>query len=153
MGWERRSLVAAFATLVALARREQTGEGALVEVPLVEGALNLTAEQVVELSAFGEVLGRTGNRSPHCAPQGLYRGAEGDEDWLALSVADDDQWQALCKELGRDDLAAGTRVFGGRLRYDAPFDHATVRSHMLWTRGRMYRPTGGAKAARIITAA
>jgi crotonobetainyl-CoA:carnitine CoA-transferase CaiB-like acyl-CoA transferase len=96
---------AAFATMVALARREQAGTGSLVEVPLVEGALNLTAEQVVEYTATGHVMGRMGNRSPHCAPQGLYACAGGEEQWLAVSVADDDQWQALCKALGRDDWA------------------------------------------------
>jgi crotonobetainyl-CoA:carnitine CoA-transferase CaiB-like acyl-CoA transferase len=119
---------AAFATLVALARREQTGEGLLVEVPLIEGALNLTAEQVVEYTAHGVVLGREGNRSPHCAPQGLYAGAEhgradvpGGEDWLAVSVATDEQWAAMCDVVGRHDWAADpglADMAGRRTRHD-----------------------------------
>lgn len=96
---------AAFATLVALARRDRTGEGVLVEVPLIEGSLNITAEPVVEHSAYGRMMERDGNRSAHCAPQGLYPCA-GDEQWLAVSVADDAQWRSLVAVLGDDSLAA-----------------------------------------------
>ena len=47
---------AAFATLVALAERERTGTGHLVECAMVEGALNAAAEQIVEYGAHGVVL-------------------------------------------------------------------------------------------------
>ena len=96
---------AAFATLVALARRDRTGDGLLVEVPLIEGSLNLTAEPVVEWSAYGRMMERDGNRSAHCAPQGLYP-CIGEEQWLAVSVADDAQWRALVDVLGDDGLAS-----------------------------------------------
>jgi len=96
---------AAFATLSALAQRDRTGRGVLVEVPLIEGSLNITAEPVVEHSAYGRMLERDGNRSAHCAPQGLYA-CDGDEQWLALSVADDAQWRELCAVIDAPDLAA-----------------------------------------------
>ncbi len=91
---------AAFATLVALAEREVTGEGSLVEVPMVEGALNAGAEQIVEYTAYGGLMGRDGNRSPWAAPQGVYA-CLGVEQWLAVSVATDAQWQQLVQALGR----------------------------------------------------
>ena len=94
---------AAFATLVGLARRAVTGVGSLVEVPLIEGALNVTAEPVVEYSATGRVMGREGNRSAHAAPQGLY--ACEDDELLAVSVATDAQWAALAELLGKDAVA------------------------------------------------
>ena len=56
-------------------QRDRTGDGVLVEVPLIEGALNVTAEPVVEYTATGRIMGRDGNRSAHAAPQGLYAGA------------------------------------------------------------------------------
>lgn len=96
---------AAFATLVALAERDRTDRGVLVEVPLIEGSLNITAEPVVEHSAYGRMLEREGNRSAHCAPQGLYA-CDGEEQWLAVSVADDAQWHALARLLGDADLDA-----------------------------------------------
>lgn len=94
---------AAFATLAALARRDATGEGVLVEVPLIEGSLNITAEPVVEYSAYGRLMERDGNRSAHAAPQGLYA-CMGDEQWLALSVATDDEWNALASVLADQEL-------------------------------------------------
>jgi crotonobetainyl-CoA:carnitine CoA-transferase CaiB-like acyl-CoA transferase len=95
---------AAFALLVALVERDRTGSGSLVECPMVEGALNAAAEQVVELSAYGRLLGRAGNRSPDAAPQGIYpcRGHVewSQERWLALSVRTTAQWRALREVLG-----------------------------------------------------
>ena len=58
---------AVFALLVALEARDRTGEGMLVEVTMVEAALNAAAEQVVEHSADGHAARprtATGARSP-----------------------------------------------------------------------------------------
>jgi crotonobetainyl-CoA:carnitine CoA-transferase CaiB-like acyl-CoA transferase len=90
---------------VALARRDQTGEGALVELPMVEVALNVTAEQVIAHEAHGVVLERDGNRGPAAAPQNVYACA-GEEQWVALAVAGDDQWAALQRVLGDPAWAA-----------------------------------------------
>ncbi|MBW2399380.1 MAG: CoA transferase, partial [Deltaproteobacteria bacterium] len=90
---------AAVAFLVALAERSATGHGHHVESTMVESALNVAAEQVIEWSAYGSLLQRDGNRSPLAAPQGLYPcagGQPGAEKWLALSVATEPQWRALC---------------------------------------------------------
>ena len=54
--------------------RDRTGRGVFVEAPMVEAALNVTAEQVLEQAAFGNTMMRMGNRSPYAAPQGLYAG-------------------------------------------------------------------------------
>ncbi|HZT65108.1 MAG TPA: CoA transferase [Acidimicrobiales bacterium] len=95
---------AAFAILAALETRDRTGEGELVEAPLIEAALNVAAEQVVEFSAYGEVLQRRGNRSPFAAPQGLYPCA-GEDAWLALSVRDDIEWDGLRRAIGDPEWA------------------------------------------------
>jgi crotonobetainyl-CoA:carnitine CoA-transferase CaiB-like acyl-CoA transferase len=93
----------AVAFLVALAERGATGRGHHVESTMVESALNVAAEQVIEWSAYSRLLHREGNRSPLAAPQGLYPCADGQplaEKWLALSIATEDQWRALCRALG-----------------------------------------------------
>ncbi len=64
-------LHAAFAGLVALARRERTGEGALVEAPMFEAALSVAAEQVIEWTAYGQSHGA--RRQPQ--PRGRTAGA------------------------------------------------------------------------------
>jgi crotonobetainyl-CoA:carnitine CoA-transferase CaiB-like acyl-CoA transferase len=90
---------AAFAVLVALRDRERTGTGAFIESTMVEAALNIAAEQVIEWTANGVELGRLGNRAPGFSPQGLYP-CTGDEQWLAVSVATDEQWAALVTVAG-----------------------------------------------------
>jgi crotonobetainyl-CoA:carnitine CoA-transferase CaiB-like acyl-CoA transferase len=96
---------AVFATFLALDERERTGEGRLVEATMIEAALNMAAEQVVEYSADGRLLERHANRGPVAAPQGVYPAA-GDEEWLALAIATDEQWEALRAELGNPDWAS-----------------------------------------------
>jgi len=97
---------AAFATLLALLQRERTGEGQLVELPLIEPALNAAAEQVIEFTKNGVLLPRLGNRGPYAAPQGVYRCAKDErgDEWLALAVTTDAQWQAL-RQVLRDPAA------------------------------------------------
>ncbi len=90
---------AAFATIVALAERDRRGQGMLVEAAMVEAAVNVAAEQVIRWDTAGELMSRTGNRSPHAAPQGVYQCA-GDDRWVAVSVASDDQWRVLASILG-----------------------------------------------------
>ena len=111
---------AAFALIVGLAEREATGRGCLLEVTMVEGALNAAAELVLEATAYGNLLERDGNRSPHVAPQGLYRGRE-PETWLAVSVATDDQWRSLVAALGTPVWASDADFAGEagrRARHD-----------------------------------
>lgn len=85
---------AAFAFLCTLRHRNESGQGQLIEMPMVEVALNIAAEQVVEHSAYGHLLERDANRGPVGAPQGVYPCA-GEEQWVALAVTDDDQWGRL----------------------------------------------------------
>ena len=117
---------AAFAFLVALEERRARGEGVHVECTMVEGALNAAAEQLVEFSAYGNLMQRDGNRAPEAAPQGLYpcRGhdAAASPRWLALSVASDAQWRALVDLLGRPAWACDpglADLAGRRARHDA----------------------------------
>ena len=76
----------------------------MVESPMIESALAVAAEPVMEWTAYGTIAARDGNRSPWAAPQGVYRGA-GNERWLAVAVDTDAQWEALAQILGRPDLA------------------------------------------------
>src|SRR3546814_5024261 len=98
VGDSNAGLHAVAGLLVALEHRRRTGEGALVEAAMVDAALNVAAEQVVERSAYGALLQRDGNRAPTAAPQNLYLTADTDDDdgqpdsWVAISVATDEQW-------------------------------------------------------------
>ena len=92
---------AAFAVLAALNFAERTGVGQQVELPMIETVLNVTAIQPIESEVFGTTLSRRGNRGQGWAIQNLYRcDGEGD-DWIAVTVRDDQQWSALVELMDR----------------------------------------------------
>lgn len=74
---------AAFALLAALDFADRTGRGQLVEVPMIESVLNVTAAQTMEYEVFGQVMERRGNRGHAGAIQDVYRCA-GQDNWVAL---------------------------------------------------------------------
>ena len=93
------------ALLLALEHRRRTGEGVLVEAAMVDAALSISCEQIIEYSAYGALLERAGNGGPTAAPQNLYRTADVDEfgrldSWVAIAVATDAQWGQLGAALG-----------------------------------------------------
>jgi crotonobetainyl-CoA:carnitine CoA-transferase CaiB-like acyl-CoA transferase len=114
------------ALLVALESRRLTGEGVLIEAAMVDAALNIAAEQVIEYSAYGALLQRDGNRGPTAAPQNVYQTADVDEFgrldcWVAIAVAGDEHWTGLCEALGRPQWALDPALSvadGRRQRHD-----------------------------------
>ncbi|CAO5257881.1 hypothetical protein FAGKG844_850012 [Frankia sp. AgKG'84/4] len=120
-------LHAAFATLVALALRDRTGAGTLVEATMVEAVLNVAAELTIERTANGAELARDGNRGPLAAPQGVYRCA-GPDRWVAIAVTGAADWDRLCALLARPDLAAepARRTPDGRRRAHDRIDEANL---------------------------
>jgi crotonobetainyl-CoA:carnitine CoA-transferase CaiB-like acyl-CoA transferase len=72
----------ATALVAAVDHRDRTGEGQLVESPMIEVAASMTAEQVIDFSAHGRVGDRRG-------AGGVYR-CDGDgESWVAVDRASD----------------------------------------------------------------
>jgi crotonobetainyl-CoA:carnitine CoA-transferase CaiB-like acyl-CoA transferase len=98
----------AWAAIVALAEQRNRGSGVFVEAVMLEAALNVSAQPLLEYTAYGRVMTRLGNQSSHAAPQGVY-GCAGTEQWLAISVTDNDQWKALAELVGGRDLASSPR--------------------------------------------
>jgi len=95
---------ATFALLAALEFADRTGLGQLVEVPMIETVLNVTATQTIEFEVFGQILSRRGNRGHPAVAQDLYRCA-GEDNWIAISASRDAQRNALSQLTGGTDLA------------------------------------------------
>jgi len=117
---------AAFAMMLALEHRERTGEAQLIEVALIEPALNIAAEQVIEWTANGVLLERQGNRSPYAAPQGVYPALEPDW-WVALSIETDEDWSRLRAALGDPEWARDDRFAAAPGRHA---HHAEIDEHL-----------------------
>jgi crotonobetainyl-CoA:carnitine CoA-transferase CaiB-like acyl-CoA transferase len=95
-------LHAAFAAIAALAIRDRDGVGMQVESTMVEAALNVAAEMLVEYSCNGIPMRRNGNRGPGASPQGVYR-CLGDDQWVALAAMDDAARASLATLLGQPE--------------------------------------------------
>lgn len=127
------------AVMLALEHRRTTGRAVLVEAAMVDAALNIAAEQVIEHSAYGALLQRDGNRGPTAAPQNLYQSAGLDEfgrddSWVAIAVQTDAQWDALRDALGHPDWSADPALStadGRRAAHDVLDEHLAA-----WCRGR-----------------
>jgi crotonobetainyl-CoA:carnitine CoA-transferase CaiB-like acyl-CoA transferase len=109
---------AVFALGIALEERRRTGHGQMLEVALLEPGLNVAAEQVIEYSAFGVLLGHSGNKMPHAAPQGVFR-TSNEAELVAISVTTDDHWRALCRALDALDWLDSDVLSTHRGRFEA----------------------------------
>jgi crotonobetainyl-CoA:carnitine CoA-transferase CaiB-like acyl-CoA transferase len=116
-------LHAAFATMTAILDRDRTGLGQLIEAPLIESALNVTAQQFVEYAAYGRLIERYGNKSRAHAPHDVYR-CRGDEQWVAISVTSDEQWRALRQGIDAPAWAMDAKfdTVSGRLAHESELD-------------------------------
>jgi crotonobetainyl-CoA:carnitine CoA-transferase CaiB-like acyl-CoA transferase len=97
------ALATAFAIMVALRAREQTGRGQVVDTSLIEPLMTLLGPQVTAFDLLGELQPRTGNRSSHNAPRNVYRTADG--SWVAVSASAGSIAERVLRLVGRPDLA------------------------------------------------
>lgn len=121
IGWPDRepAMVAAYtdyvspryavaALLAALDHRDRTGEGQYVDFSQAEASIHFLAPAVLDYDLSGHMAGLAGNVDSQMAPHGVYAAA-GDDRWVAISVADEAQWRALCGAIGRLELAEDPR--------------------------------------------
>lgn len=99
---------AAGATMMALLHRDDTGEGQHVEVCQVEGLSLFMGDAFMETALNGRVYERMGNRDHSMAPHGVFPCA-GEDRWVTIAVASDEQWTALCAEMDCPALARDPR--------------------------------------------
>ncbi|WP_017591813.1 CaiB/BaiF CoA transferase family protein [Nocardiopsis potens] len=101
--------------LSALLRRERTGQGAHVEVAMLDALGEWMGYPYFYAAYGGAPPPRTGARHAAIAPYGPFRTGSGEEVFLA--VQNDREWRALCeKVLGRPDLAEDPDLATNALR-------------------------------------
>jgi crotonobetainyl-CoA:carnitine CoA-transferase CaiB-like acyl-CoA transferase len=99
-------LFASNAILAALHRRNVTGEGARIEVPLFESTLGWLANRGQEYLLSGEDTGLIGNAHPSIVP---YQTFHASDKPLVVAVGNNTQFANLCKVVGRPELAEDER--------------------------------------------
>jgi crotonobetainyl-CoA:carnitine CoA-transferase CaiB-like acyl-CoA transferase len=93
---------------LALQQREWTGKGMAVEIAQCETLDSLLAPEQIAVQLGAPVPGRRGNKHEWMAPHDAYRGP-GKDNWITLAVSSDEEFAALARVLGRNDLATDAR--------------------------------------------
>lgn len=96
------------AILLALLERERSGQGAFLEVSLLDAALVSLANQATAWMQTGVVPSRQGSRHPNISPYGTLLRCRDHRDIL-LAVGTDPQFRRLCETLEVSSLADDPR--------------------------------------------
>jgi crotonobetainyl-CoA:carnitine CoA-transferase CaiB-like acyl-CoA transferase len=124
-------LAGAFAAIQAVEHRDRTGEGLTIDLSQYELGLGLMGPALLDYLSNGANPEPVGNRHPHgaWAPHGIYRAA-GEDEWVAVAVQGDVDWQRLGNLTGIDDTRFETHA--GRLQFQDDLDAAIE----CWTKSR-----------------
>jgi crotonobetainyl-CoA:carnitine CoA-transferase CaiB-like acyl-CoA transferase len=99
-------ITAAFAIAAALFRRERTGEGEFIDVSMLESSLAAMAWVVSNWLIAGVRPQPLGNENMTASPSGTFRTGQG---LLNIAANQQQQFETLCRLIGRPELAADPR--------------------------------------------
>jgi len=108
-------LSAFLGTLLALYKREKTGEGSWVDTSLMDSILSLMTFQAGIYFATGKSPTRMGNAHPTISPYEVFKAS--DEDFI-LAVGNDQIWHKFCKVVGLHHLAKDPRFYTNSKRVE-----------------------------------
>ncbi|MGE3301683.1 MAG: CaiB/BaiF CoA transferase family protein [Hyphomonadaceae bacterium] len=97
---------AAIGVLAALLRRKETGEGAVIDVSLLETALAMMALPIANTMASGRDPGPSGTETPMLAP---YRAFRAQDNFIVIAAGNDNLFRKLCGVLGRPEWPEDAR--------------------------------------------
>ena len=106
-------MFAAHGVLASLLKRERTGEGAVVDVAMLDSLVAMLAYQATRFFATGIAPHRDGNQHATIAPYGTFPTSDGN---LNVCVGNDLQFQRLCEALDAPHLGSDPRYQTNRLR-------------------------------------
>ncbi|WP_375001214.1 CaiB/BaiF CoA transferase family protein [Aeromicrobium sp. CTD01-1L150] len=107
-------LTAAYAAMVALHSREQSGRGQVIDLALIEPLLGILGPQVSIFDQLGAVAPRTGNRTLNNAPRNTYLTQDG--KWVAVSTSSQSIAERVMRLVGRPDVIDEPWFATGRQR-------------------------------------
>ena len=122
----------ALALLMALYHRRRTGQGQHIDFSSREVISANLGDVFMDYFMNGRVQGRQGNRDEIMAPHNCYP-CLGDDQWISIAVANDDEWGALCRVAGHPEWTVDPRFLD---RY-ARWQNQEALDGLLaeWTRG------------------
>jgi len=92
--------------LAALIGRERTGEGAKIDISMLDAQLAIQEHALAIASATGKAPGPTGARHPTITPFSTYRASDG---FFVIAAGNDGLFRKLCDALGLAGVAGDAR--------------------------------------------
>ena len=91
-------LYGAFSVMTALRHRDRTGEGQVIDLPLLDPMFSILGPEAALYQLTGTVKPRTGSRSTTAAPRNVYRTSDG--RWISMSASMQAMVERLYSALG-----------------------------------------------------
>jgi len=142
--------------MAAIRYRNRSGRGCYVDLSQRELMTTLIGEHVLAHTAGRGAPAPMGNARPSVAPNDCYR-CNGEDAWVAISVASEPEWQALCVAFARPELAMDTRFASESSRQEHQAEVRTVVE--AWTYQHSKRDAmnllqqAGVRAGAVLTVA
>jgi crotonobetainyl-CoA:carnitine CoA-transferase CaiB-like acyl-CoA transferase len=105
------------ALLAALEHCRVTDEGCWLDISQAEAGIQLLAAEVAQGAATGKSPTAMGNRDPQFAPHGVFQ-CGSDDEWIAIVVRTDAEWDRLASLIGGDALAPLFTALVGRKEHE-----------------------------------
>lgn len=93
----------AIGILAALADRDISGKGRMVDVAMFDGQLSILENAIARYTATGQVPKPLGARHPSIAPFEAYKTKD---SYVIIACGNDKLWEKFCKMVEREDLLA-----------------------------------------------
>jgi crotonobetainyl-CoA:carnitine CoA-transferase CaiB-like acyl-CoA transferase len=113
---------------LALLHRDRTGEGQYIDLSMQEANFTFIGDAWMEYAVNGTVRGPLGNSHYQFAPHGIYP-ALGNDEWIAIGVETESQWQSLREQLS---IAATYRDSADRKRNEDALNRLVAAQTVLF---------------------
>jgi benzylsuccinate CoA-transferase BbsF subunit len=131
----RSATTAAVAILAGLCQHQRTGKGQYIDMASQETIVVLMGDVLMDYIMNNRVPMRTGNKESGMAPHNCYP-CKGEDNWISIAVADDEEWTRLCGAMGQPDLPQDMRFRTAQDR----FNHQNALDRIIgaWTKDKDY---------------
>jgi crotonobetainyl-CoA:carnitine CoA-transferase CaiB-like acyl-CoA transferase len=108
-------LYAAIAIQAALIKRASTGEGAHIDMALLDTQAGVLANQAMNFLVSGNAPKRMGNQHPNIVPYRVFPASDGH---IIIASGNDRQWQSVCAVLGIPQMANDSQFASNAARIE-----------------------------------
>ncbi len=100
----------------ALIHRKRTGEGQYFDLAMWEALEMLSPDMLLEFAMNRRDPKPAGNHDAAMSPHNCYKALGDAENWVAIAVGSEAEWQALCAAIGQPSLSEDPRFCTAPLR-------------------------------------